>query len=490
MANVNPLVIAGLLFVAPGADSPAQPITLVNAFPGLSFSRPLLLTHAPDGTNRVFVVQQTGQVLVFQNDSAATATAGFLDITSKLSAQGGEEGLLGLAFHPSFAVNRTFYINYTAPAPPPSACRTVIARYTVPPGSPNAADPLSEVRILEIDQPYSNHNGGMIAFGNDGYLYIGMGDGGDGNDPGNVAQNRSSLLGKFLRINVDDTTGGKRYGIPPDNPYAGNTEGFRQEIYAYGFRNPWRFSIDGPTGEIWAGDVGQGTREEIDLVRKGGNYGWKIMEGSICRPPTTGCDTAGLILPVRDYGRSLGFSVTGGYVYRGSARPGLRGAYIYGDYGSGRIWMLRRDNGVLTADSLLIDTPHALSSFGTDSNGELYMLTRSGSVSTSIYRFAALPATSVRTADDAGGVPVLLDRAFPNPCNPSITLRFHLAGSARTRLAVYDLLGRIVLSPVDGDRAAGEHEVQIDVSRFASGMYIYRLTAHGRTESRTFIVAR
>jgi glucose/arabinose dehydrogenase len=490
MASVIPLLIAGLLLLAPGGDSPAQPVTLRNAFPGLSFSRPLLLTHAPDGTNRNFVVQQSGQILVFPNDSAATATTVFLNIAGKLSSQGGEEGLLGLAFHPLFALNRTFYINYTAPAPAPSACRTIIARYTVPSGSPDAADPLSEVRILEIDQPYSNHNGGMIAFGNDGNLYIGMGDGGDANDPGNVAQDRSSLLGKILRINVDDTTGGKRYGIPADNPYTGTAQGFRQEIFAYGFRNPWRFSIDGPTGEIWAGDVGQGAREEIDLVRKGGNYGWKIMEGNICRPPTTGCDTAGLIFPVKDYGRSLGYSVTGGYVYRGSARPDLQGAYIYGDYGSGRIWMLRWSNGALTADSLLMDTPYALSSFGTDSKGELYILERSGSAPTSIYRFAALPLTSVRTADDAGGVAVWLDRAFPNPCNPSVTVRFRLAAPSRTRLALYDLLGRTVLSPVDGDLAAGEHEVHIDASRLASGMYIYRLTAAGHTESRTFVVAR
>jgi len=490
MASVKHFLIAGLLLLASGGDSPAQPVTLVNAFPGLSFSRPLLLTHAPDGTNRIFVVQQTGQVLVFPNDSAATATTVFLNIAGKLSSQGGEEGLLGLAFHPLFAVNRTFYVNYTAPAPAPSACRTVIARYTVPSGSPNAADPLSEARILEIDQPYANHNGGMIAFGNEGHLYIGMGDGGDGNDPGNVAQNRSSLLGKILRINVDDTTGGKPYGIPADNPYAGTSQGFREEIFAYGFRNPWRFSIDGPTGEIWAGDVGQGAREEIDLVRKGGNYGWKIMEGSICRPPTTGCDTAGLVFPVKDYGRSLGYSVTGGYVYRGSARPGLQGAYIYGDYGSGRIWMLRWSNGALTADSLLIDTPYALSSFGTDSNGELYVLDRSGSAPTSIYRFATLPLTSVADSRDSGVMPISLDRAFPNPCNPSVTLRFHLAAAVQTHLAVYDVLGRLVLVLVDGVRTAGEHEVHFDVSRLASGVYIYRLMASVRTEICTFTVAR
>jgi len=490
MARVHLLLVAGLFSLALAPDTPAQPITLVNAFPRLSFSQPVLLTHAPDGANRIFVVQQSGQILVFPNDSTATATTIFLNIAGKLSSTGGEQGLLGLAFHPLFASNRTFYVNYTAPAPPPSACRTIIARYTVPSGTPNAADAQSEVRILEIDQPYANHNGGMITFGNDGYLYIGMGDGGDANDPGNVAQNRSSLLGKFLRINVDDTTGGKSYGIPPDNPYAGPTQGFRQEIFAYGVRNPWRFSIDGPTGEIWAGDVGQGAREEIDIVRKGGNYGWKIMEGSICRPPTTGCDTTGLVLPVKEYSHALGVSVTGGYVYRGSARPDLQGAYVYGDYGSGRVWMLRRNNGALTADSLLMDTPYALSGFGTDRNGELYLLAYAGSTATSLYRFAAVPPTSVQTFDDAGGMPLSLGQAFPNPCNPSTTLRFHLAAPVQTRLAVYDLLGRLVLSPVDGDCAAGEHEVHIDASRLASGVYIYRLTAAGRTESRTFIVAR
>ena len=490
MARVHAFPVGVLLFLGVATHGAAQPATLVNAFPGLSFSRPVLLTSAPDGTDRNFVVQQGGQISVFQNDSTAAAAIVFLNIAGRLSSAAGEQGLLGLAFHPLFTANRTFYVNYTAPAPAPSACRTVIARYTVPSGSPNAADPQSEVRILEIDQPYSNHNGGMIAFGNDGYLYIGMGDGGDANDPGNVAQDRSSLLGKFLRINVDDTTGGKKYGIPPDNPYAGTTQGFRQEIYAYGFRNPWRFSIDGPTGEIWAGDVGQGAREEVDIVRKGGNYGWKIMEGTICRPPTTGCDTTGLVLPVKEYGRTLGYSITGGYVYRGAARPDLRGAYIYGDYGSGRIWMLRRNNGALTADSLLIDTPYALSGFGTDRNGELYILAYSGSTPTSLYRFTALTPTSVHTVDGAGGPPVRLGQAFPNPCNPSVTLRFRLAAAVQTQLALYDLLGRLVLSLVDGDLAAGEHEVHINASRLASGVYIYRLTAAGRTESRTFIVAR
>ncbi|MCC6396678.1 MAG: PQQ-dependent sugar dehydrogenase [Bacteroidetes bacterium] len=468
----------------------SQPLTLVNAFPNLTFTKPVLLIAAPDGTDRVFVVQQNGVIRVFPNDSTVSETSLFLDIGSRLSSSANEQGLLGLAFHPDFATNGFFFVNYTAPTAPPNACRTVISRFSVAPGNPDSALASSELPILEVEQPYANHNGGMIAFGPDNCLYIGMGDGGDGNDPGNVAQNRTSLLGKFLRIDIRDSTILRRYVIPQDNPYAGNTQGFREEIWAYGFRNPWRWSFDVPTGELWAGDVGQGAREEIDVVEKGGNYGWKIMEGTICRPPTTGCSTTGLILPVKDYPRSLGYSVTGGYVYRGTRRPDLGGAYIYGDYGSGRIWLLRRSGGAVVADTLLLDSPYSISSFGVDRENELYLLAYSRDLPTSIYRFSSSTPTA------AGSGPALypdrdvLEQNYPNPFNPSTTIMFEVAGAGPVRVSVHDVLGREVEVLVDGFRPAGRHSVAFDGSRVASGVYYYRLQTTRGSQSRPLVLTR
>ena len=408
-------VCSAALFVLAVSSVLAQTVQLVNAFPGITFSKPLFLTHAPDSTNRIFVVQENGLIVAVPNDSASAAAGArvFLNITNKLSSTGGEEGLLGLAFHPQFASNGYFFVNYTAPSP----LHTVVARYRVSTTDPNKADSLSEYKIIEIDQPYSNHNGGGIAFGPDGYLYIGTGDGGSGDDPGNRAQNRTVLLGKFLRINVDDTTATRHYTIPPDNPYYQNTQGYREEIWTYGMRNPFRWSFDPVTGELWVGDVGQSAREEVDRLEGGRNYGWRQMEGSICNPAYS-CDTAGFnaVPPVKDYGRSLGSTVTGGYVYRGYRRTDLGGAYVYGDFGSGRIWSLRDSSGILTEDRELIDSPYSISSFGTDQNGELYVVTFSYSGNTSIYRFAGAALTDVPVlglATPAGGETYDIGRSYP-----------------------------------------------------------------------------
>ncbi len=484
------LLFAGALLLCVSTPIHSQPVSLVNAYPNLTFTRPVLLAAAPDGTNRVFVVQQNGIIRVFSNDSAVTTSSVYLDIGFRLSSPGGEEGLLGLAFHPDFAVNGLFFVSYTSPTSPPSVCRTVIARYTVGPGTPDMALPSSEIRILEVEQPYSNHNGGMIAFGPDGYLYIGLGDGGDGNDPGNVAQNRTSLLGKILRINIRDSTAQRRYTIPGDNPYINNTEGFREEIWAYGFRNPWRFSIDAPTGELWAGDVGQGAREEIDLVEKGGNYGWKIMEGAICRPPTTGCTTAGLIFPVKDYNRSLGYSVTGGYIYRGPRRPEFAGAYIYADYGSGRIWLLRRAGGVVVADSLLIDTPYAISGFGMDREHELYILSYNRDVPTAIYRFSGSATTGAESPPALHPVRDVLEQNYPNPFNPSTTIVFGIPDPGRVRLSVFDMLGREVALLVNGAKPAGRHTVTFVAGGESSGVYYYRLQTVRGSMTRSLILTK
>lgn len=296
------------------------------AFPNLTFARPVDLQHAGDGSDRLFIVEQAGVIRVFANTSSVATADTFLNIQNRVNDSGNEEGLLGLAFHPNFATNGYFYVNYTASNPR----RTVVARYRVS-ANPNRADANSEFVLLTVNQPYENHNGGQLAFGPDGYLYIGMGDGGSGGDPQNNGQDRRGLLGDMLRIDVDNPAGGLNYGIPPDNPFVGNTSGYREEIYAYGFRNPWRFSFDFVTGWLWVGDVGQGSREEIDIVEKGLNYGWRIMEGKICYSPSSGCDQTGLALPIWDYGRSSGASITGGYVYRGSRVAPLAGAYVYGD---------------------------------------------------------------------------------------------------------------------------------------------------------------
>mgnify|MGYP001262301701 CR=1 FL=1 len=269
----------GILLLAAGCVLLLAPLVYAQyeleiAFPNLTFARPVDLQHAGDGSDRIFIVEQAGVIRVFANTSSVATADTFLNIQNRVNDSGNEEGLLGLAFHPNFATNGYFYVNYTASNPR----RTVVARYRVS-ANPNRADANSEFVLLTVNQPYENHNGGQLAFGPDGYLYIGMGDGGSGGDPQNNGQDRRGLLGDMLRIDVDNPAGGLNYGIPPDNPFVGNTSGYREEIYAYGFRNPWRFSFDFVTGWLWVGDVGQGSREEVDIVEKGLNYGWRIMEG-------------------------------------------------------------------------------------------------------------------------------------------------------------------------------------------------------------------
>lgn len=355
-----------------GSNSSAQPVRVVNAFPNLRFTMPIFFSAAPDGSNRVFVVEQAGVIRVFANDVGVANTEVFLDIRDRVIA-GGELGLLGLAFHPAFAQNGWFYVNYTTQQN--GRLQTRVSRFTAAGQSAEAA---SEQIIISIDQPFANHNGGMLAFGPDGYLYIALGDGGAGGDPLNHAQNLATLLGSLLRIDVGNPANGLLYGIPPDNPFVGAGAGVRQEIFAYGLRNPWRFSIDVPTGRIWAGDVGQNTREEVDIIEPGGNYGWRIMEGFACFQPASGCDQSGLRLPVVDYDHTQGCSVTGGYVYRGALLPDLVGAYIYGDYCSGQIWALRFEDNRLQSNTLLVDTDFAIASFGVDARHELYVVDHRG----------------------------------------------------------------------------------------------------------------
>ncbi|MFZ0391112.1 MAG: PQQ-dependent sugar dehydrogenase [Calditrichia bacterium] len=355
----------------------AQPaLTLEPAFPELRFTRPVDLQHAPGNNRRLYVMEQAGIIYSFENKHDVSRKIQFLDVRDLVDDSGNEEGLLGLAFHPDFESNGYFFIDYTAGSPD----RTVIARYHVNPEKPLKADANSAKIILEIPQPYSNHNGGQISFGPDGYLYIAMGDGGAGGDPHNNGQDPSTLLAAILRIDVN-AENGKAYAIPPDNPFVGNKKGYREEVYAYGLRNPWRFSFDAETGELWAGDVGQNKYEEVDYIIKGGNYGWNIREGFHPYQPEGRRDK--VELPVTEYSHQAGQSITGGFVYRGSRLPELQGYYIYTDYVSGRIWAFPADQKEKPEVTLLLDSSKNISSFGVDAENEMYLCAFDGF----IYRF-------------------------------------------------------------------------------------------------------
>lgn len=353
-----------------GNDQPVDPAgyKAVAAFPQLSFTRPVDLQYSPDNTNRIFVVEQAGVISVFPNNARVREKKTFLDIRNQVDDQGNEEGLLGLAFHPEYERNGYFYVNYTAANPN----RTVISRFKVS-SSQDVADPSSEVILLTFEQPYSNHNGGQVSFGPDGYLYIAVGDGGSGGDPHDHGENPATLLGSILRIDVNKQEDGKQYGIPSDNPFATNTKGYRKEIYAYGLRNPWRFSFDSDNGRLWTGDVGQNAYEEIDIIEKGGNYGWNTMEGNHCFEPANGCNRTGLKMPIHEYGRGDGISVTGGFVYRGPSLKDLTGKYVYADYATRRVWALDHGNLSKPVNSLLFEADFNISSFGVDQNNELYL---------------------------------------------------------------------------------------------------------------------
>ncbi len=371
------LVAIGLLsfiLLKKNTDSPPDKAPaaykISNAYPALSFTRPVDFQHAGDGSGRVFVVEQRGVISVFEDAQNVKDKKTFLDISGPVDDKGNEEGLLGLAFHPDYQKNGYFYIDYTIDNP----ARTRISRFKVSPDDPDKSMKDSEQVLLEFEQPYDNHNGGQVSFGPDGYLYVAVGDGGAGGDPKENGQNRKTLLGTILRIDVDHPTNGKNYGIPADNPFAKNKQGYREEIYAYGLRNPWRFSWDASNGKMWAGDVGQNTYEEVDTISNGGNYGWNITEADHCFDPKNNCDSANTILPVLEYDHSKGdVSITGGFVYRGSTLDDLTGKYIYADYASGRIWSLNLAKEQKPDNQEIADADFAIASFGTNADEELFL---------------------------------------------------------------------------------------------------------------------
>jgi glucose/arabinose dehydrogenase len=338
-----------------------------------SEASPVGVRNANDGSNRLFLIDQKGRILILTNNSDMFDSTVFLDI-SHLVDYGGEKGLLGLAFHPDYVNNGFFYVNYVSNNP---SLRTVISRYTVDPSDPNIALTNSEEVVLEVLQPAHNHNGGDILFGLDGYLYIALGDGGNSFDYFNNGQNLETLLGSILRIDVDNNSIYGNYSIPANNPFKDNTDDYREEIFAYGIRNPWRMSFDQNTGLLWVGDVGQNRYEEIDIVEKGMNYGWPIMEGNHCI--ATVCNTTGLELPVYEYNHTLGNAITGGYVYRGAKVSKMTGQYIFADYGSGRIWSFNTSKPY-ESSKIQFDTDINISSFGEDEAGELYLTALSGKI--------------------------------------------------------------------------------------------------------------
>lgn len=349
-------------------ETPFSPVgySIIDAFPSLSFDQPLYLTH--DGTNpdKVYVVEKTGKIKVIDKDSPSDSVDVFVDLSDRISLDGNEKGLLGLAFHPNYSENGFYFVYYT------NQSGSVISRLI-------EGTPAAETILLTYEQPYSNHNGGHIAFGPDGYLYIASGDGGSSGDPMNNAQNTGSYLGKILRIDVDKTEENLEYAIPDDNPFKDEDSENLKEIYAYGLRNPWRFSFDELRELLIAADVGQNKMEEINLIENGGNYGWNIMEGTL-EYTQSNMDKTSFKSPIWTYEHPIGKSITGGYTYYGSENPSLYGTYIYGDFISGKIWGLWLDADQTPENHELLDTELMISSFGVDADSELYLIDYQGKI--------------------------------------------------------------------------------------------------------------
>ncbi|MAO65813.1 MAG: glucose sorbosone dehydrogenase [Balneola sp.] len=448
-------------------------VEVVNAYPNLSFNAPIDYQFASQSDDQVYVAERSGRILTFKNDVTTSEMDVFLDIEGAVNTSG-EGGLLGFDFHPDFESNGYVYVYYTAGNP----FRSIVSRFEVP-DDQNSVNEDSELMLMEIDQPYSNHNAGQIHFGPDNYLYIALGDGGSGGDPEENGQDRATLLGSLLRIDVDSTEDDLNYAIPDDNPYVNNDEGYREEIYAYGFRNPYRFSFDAETDELWVADVGQSTREEINVVEKGLNYGWNTMEGSLCFDPSEGCDTSGLVLPVYEYGRDLGGSITGGFVYRGTKAPELEERYVYADFASGYIWSLAWDGDEASDNQVLAQfSGNQLIMFGEDQDRNLYL----GSFDGNIYTFRSI-ATSSEQKEEVPST-FQLQQNYPNPFNPSTQITYQLPEAADIELSVFNMLGQKIRVLESTRKAAGSYTISFDASSLTSGVYIYQLQSGSTTLTR------
>ncbi len=460
-----------------------------------SLNRPIYVT-APAGDARLFIVEQRGQILILEGGSVSADP--FLDIDSLATniSSFSERGLLGLAFHPDFALNRYFFVHYTD-----NSGNTVIARYEVEAGNPNKADHSSAEIVFTTAQPFSNHNGGQIEFGPDGFLYIGLGDGGSSGDPGNRAQNLGGVLGKMLRIDVDPLP----YTIPLSNPFV-DTVGAREEIWAYGLRNPYRFSFDRTTGDLWIGDVGQNLWEEIDYqpaASAGGeNYGWRLSEGLHCFNPPSGCGLASHDLPVHEYGHGGGnCSVTGGYVYRGSEAPELAGKYIFADYCSGRFWALTLDGDTVSSienitSQLNPGSPGPIGSpagFGEDGFGELYVIDRAGTSTGEVYKIITDP-TGI-DGEESFPATFSLSRLTPNPTATGARFEMAVDRPGLVSAEIYDVTGRRIRTILSEPRGAGVHAVDWNGEsesgrRLGPGVYFLQARHGGRTVTKRVDLVR
>jgi glucose/arabinose dehydrogenase len=457
-------------------------VSFTSAYPNLTFTNPVFLTHAGDGSNRVFVVEKGGYIRVFANDSNVSSYQTFLNVTNLISTNYVEKGLLGMAFHPNYTSNRYFYIYYTRL----SDGAITISRFTTMSGNPNKADSLSEYNIITVLHPTNlNHNGGNLMFGQDGYLYTGLGDGGSAGDPPNNAQNVNVLLGKILRLDINSTSGGNHYAIPPTNPFAGG--GGAPEIFTWGMRNPWRFSQD-ITGIIYCADVGQDAWEEIDTLWNGKNYGWRCYEGNHTYN-TSGCGPiSNYTFPIKEY-QNIGAacSITGGFVYRGTRVPWLVGRYVYGDYCSRNVWKLYYNAGAVSDTALIGATPSGASilSFGKDQNGEEYVCCGNGV----IYKFVN---TLIGINNNNNSVPIgfNLEQNFPNPFNPSTEIKYSLQQQGRVNIKIYDVLGNEVAQLVNETKQPGNYSIKWDALNFPSSVYIYRMTVNDYTVDKKMVLMK
>jgi len=456
------LTILGLFYTM----LPGQVIDIETFATG--FNNPIGIKHA--GDTRLFVVEQAGIIQIVNPDGSKNATP-FLDINSIVINGGGERGLLGLAFHPNYASNGYFYVNYID-----NSGSTVVSRFSRNAVDPNLADAGSELQLLTFSQPFTNHNGGDMAFGADGYLYIASGDGGSGGDPGDKAQSLTTLLGKLLRIDVDNTSDGNNYAIPADNPFFGSITN-RQEIWAYGLRNPWRFSFDRTTNDLWIADVGQGSIEEINMVANtasGVNYGWRCYEGNAVYNLSGNCPAMGtMTFPLAQYlhnGDGLfKCSITGGYRYRGTAQPSLAGLYFFADYCSDEIGYLEYSGSSWTKTFTGPFTGNGWTTFGEDVNGELYI---AGNESDTVYRIV----DSTLGIEDVNASGITM---FPNPAKYYFTIENLNANVTIETVKIYDVHGGIITLLDDFT----DNQIEISTSEWSSGMYFVEIsnTNGGRT---------
>ena len=492
------LSVSFILFTVANVSAQNEPLNLVAAFPNLTFNQPLYLTHAGDSTDRIFVLEKTGVVHVFSNDPSVTTTGTFLDITDRIHPPGhpdvGETGLLSLAFHPNFTQNQTFYVSYVD-----NNLISKISEMQIS-DDPDVADLTTERVLLELQQPQRNHNGGHIAFGPDNYLYIAFGDGfsessRDGiehGDPLGHGQNPATWFSSVLRIDVDRQQDSLAYGIPPDNPFVDNTMGWQPETYAYGFRNPWRFSFDRVSGNLWLADVGDKKAEEIDIVEPGKNYGWNLKEATHCFEDIP-CDTTqwvNLTDPIFQYLRDQGESITGGYVYRGDAQSQLQGKYIYGDFDFRNVWALDYDQLGARSNELIAKSRGPISSFGEDESGELYIVDYDGD----IWRFEETSATAIATTTTVPERYELLPN-YPNPFNPETRIAFDMPETGLVSIHVYDVLGRIVTRLTNRIYEPGRHTIAWDGrddhgNLVAGGLYLYTLESDDIWLSRTMVLLK